>query len=166
MKTLLQSLFALALTAALALPICAEPKHIYPAPEQAPADISAALLKARNTHRRILLDFGGDWCGDCQLLDIYLHQPENLKLLDAHFLLVHINIGHTDKNLELAEQYGIPLKKGVPALAVLDSRGRLLYSQRNGEFEAMRSMDPTSVRQFLVTWGTPRGDCSAVYINC
>jgi len=170
MKNILRNLLAITLTAVLALtlalPLNAEPKHIYPAPEQAPSDLSAALLKARSTHKRILLDFGGDWCGDCQVLDLYLHQPENLQILNAHFLLVHVNIGHLDKNLELAAQYGVPLNKGVPALAVLDNHGKLLYSQRNGEFEAMRSMDPASVKQFLVTWGTPRGDCNAVYINC
>jgi hypothetical protein len=100
------------------------------------------------------------------MLDLYLHQPENLKILQAHFLLVHVNIGHADKNVELAARYGVPLAKGVPALAVLDEQGRVLYSQRNGEFEAMRSMNPASVKQFLVTWSTRSGNCSAVYVNC
>jgi thioredoxin 1 len=52
----------------------------------------------------------------------------------------------------VAERYDIPLRKGVPALAVLDSDGRLLYSQKNGEFESMRSMDRTSVTDFLTNW--------------
>ena len=43
-----------------------------------------------------------------------------------------------DANLDLAGKYGVPLKKGVPALAVLSEHGALLYSQKNGEFEAMR----------------------------
>ena len=55
-------------------------------------------------------------------------------------------------NFDIAERYGIPLRKGVPALAVLDSDGRLLYSQKNGEFESMRSMDPKSVNDFLKRW--------------
>jgi len=166
MKSLLRNLLAVTLTAALALPLSAEGKQIYPAPEQAASDISAALLKAGRTHKRILIDFGGDWCGDCQVLDIYFHQPENLKILDEHFLLVHVNIGHMDKNVELAARYGVPLAKGVPALAVLDDHGKVLYSQRHGEFEAMRRMDPSSVKQFLVTWSTAKGGCSAVFVNC
>jgi thioredoxin 1 len=52
----------------------------------------------------------------------------------------------------VAERYGIPLKKGVPALAVLDADGRTLYAQRNGEFESMRKMDPQSVNDFLRKW--------------
>ena len=49
-----------------------------------------------------------------------------------------------DANLDIASQYDIPLDKGVPALAVLSEKGELLYSQRGGEFEAMRRMDPSS----------------------
>jgi hypothetical protein len=40
----------------------------------------------------------------------------------------------------------------VPALAVLDSSGQLLYSQRNAEFESMTKVDPAAVTAFLVEW--------------
>ena len=56
---------------------------------------------------------------------------------------------HADIQAALAENYDVPLAKGVPALAVLDSNGNLLYSQKNGEFEAMRRMDEASVTAFL-----------------
>jgi hypothetical protein len=44
------------------------------------------------------------------------------------------------------------LNKGVPAVAVLDDRGKLLFSQKTGEFEAMRHMQTGSVTDFLVRW--------------
>ncbi len=116
------------------------------------ADIQAALATAAKGHKRVILDFGGNWCGDCQVLDIYFHDDKNLSLLESNFVLVHIDIGHMDKNVDVAEKYHVPLKKGVPALAVLDSRGKLLYSQKEGEFEAMRRMDESSVTEFLNRW--------------
>ncbi len=67
-------------------------------------------------------------------------------------MLVDINIGRMDQNVDLAKKYGVPLEKGVPALAVLDAQGHVLYSQKKGEFEAMRSMDPASVTTFLNRW--------------
>jgi thioredoxin 1 len=72
--------------------------------------------------------------------------------LEADFVLVHINVGHLDKNLDIAGRYQVPLNKGVPALAVLSARGKLLYSQRSGEFEAMRDMESSAVTQFLLKW--------------
>ena len=141
-------------------------RDIYPAPDQAKADLAAALRTAAQTHKRVLLDFGGNWCGDCQVLDLYFHNAQNLPILESNFVLVHVNIGHTDTNLDIAGQYQIPLEKGVPAIAVLSDRGKLLYSQKGGEFEAMRRMDPSSVTSFLVQWKPAREGCSAVMVNC
>jgi thiol-disulfide isomerase/thioredoxin len=115
---------------------------------------------AAATHKRILLDFGGNWCGDCQVLDLYFHDPGNRPILEANFVLVHVNIGHMDANLDLAARYQVPLNKGVPALAVLSEKGKLLYSQKGGEFEAMRRMESSSVTQFLVQWKPVQPGCS------
>lgn len=148
--------FAQALVLATALiyssPSRAIDQPVYPDPSSAAVDLAHAIRQASATHKRIILDFGGNWCGDCKVLDIYFHDPANLALLNANFVLVHINIGRFDRNTQLAQRYQIPLGKGVPALAVLDSRGKLLYSQRTGEFEAMRRMDPGSVTGFLLQW--------------
>ena len=141
-------------------------REIYPDPAQAKTDVAAALKSAAAAHKRIILDFGGNWCPDCQVLDRYLHDPANEKIIAANFVLVHVNIGMMDANLDIAQQYGVPLNKGVPALAVLSETGKLLYSQKGGEFEAMRRMQSSAVTQFLVQWKPSREGCSAVMINC
>jgi thioredoxin 1 len=141
-------------------------RDIYPDPSVARADLAAALKTAATTHRRVLLDFGGNWCGDCQVLDLYMHDDRNRPLIESNFVVVHINVGHIDANLDLAEKYGVPLNKGVPALAVLSDRGALLYSQKNGEFEAMRRMESSALTEFLVQWRPARPGCSAVVVNC
>ena len=165
MKTI--KLLALAALMALAAGAArSAERNIFPDPAQAKGDLAAALKSAAATHRRVLLDFGGNWCGDCQVLDIYFHDAKNKPLLDANFVLVPINVGRYDANLDLARQYGIPLDKGVPALAVLSEHGVLLYSQKNGEFEAMRRMESSSVTEFLVHWRPAREGCSAVVVNC
>ena len=130
----------------------AQSRIIYSATADAHTDIAQAIKTATTAHKHIILDFGGNWCGDCQVLDIYFHQQPNLSLLDDNYVLVHVDVGHYDKNLDLAAKYDIPLKRGVPALAVLDQHGRILYSQKNGEFESMRRMDPASVTEFLNQW--------------
>ncbi len=127
-------------------------KEIYPAPAQATPDLAAALKKAAATHKNVLLDFGGNWCGDCFVLDYYFHDPANQTLLQQNYILVHINIGRMDENLDITERYQIPVKKGVPALAVLDERGHLIFSQRTGEFEKMRSLESSAVTSFLLQW--------------
>jgi thiol:disulfide interchange protein len=123
--------------------------HLYSETSNASADISAAIAQARREHKRILLDFGGNWCGDCQLLDIYYHQSPNAEILAKHFILVHINIGHMDQNIDIAERYNVPIRKGVPALAILDSHGKLLYSEHDKEFEHTSA---SAITDFLNKW--------------
>ena len=140
---------------------------IYPEPSAAKSDLATALKRASVEHKRVLLDFGGNWCGDCQVLDIYFQDPANKPLLDANFILVHISVGdHGEDNQDLAEHYGVPLNKGVPALAVLSERGELLFSQKHGEFEAMRRMESSSVTRFLTEWRVAKPGCSTVMISC
>jgi thiol:disulfide interchange protein len=130
-------------------------RDIYPPPERAKVDLAAALDAAAATHKRVILDFGGNWCTDCRVLDLYFHDSTNKPLLEANYVLVHVNIGRLNENLDIAERYQIPLKKGVPALAVLGEHGDLLYSQKTGEFEAMRGMQSKSVTEFLTHWERP-----------
>ena len=127
-------------------------KHLYSETANPTADIVAALKQARAEHKRVILDFGGDWCGDCQVLDIYMNQSPNAELLAKHFIVVHVDIGHMDHNVAVAEKYKVPIAKGVPALAVLDAHGNLLYSQENKEFENMRNMRSEDVTAFLNKW--------------
>ena len=142
----LATFLALAAPAAMALP------DIYAEPDKAQADLDAALQTAAATHRRIIVDFGGNWCPDCHVLDSYFHDVTNRPLLEANYVLVHVNIGRRDANLDIAARYDIDVGKGVPALAVLDSSGKLLYSQKAGEFKSMRDMQSGAVTAFLTQW--------------
>jgi thioredoxin 1 len=151
-SALLTILFALAFCAVAAR---SAERDIYPAPAQAKIDLAAALDAAAATHKRVILDFGGNWCPDCRVLDLYFHDSGNKPILEGNFILVHVNIGRMDENVDIAERYRIPLRKGVPALAVLGEGGELLYSQKTGEFEAMRGMQSSAVTDFLVRWKRP-----------
>jgi thioredoxin 1 len=71
-----------------------------------------------------------------------------------------------DENVDIAQKYKVPLQKGVPALAVLNENGGLLFSQQTGQFEAMRRMEPAAVTQFLVQWKPTKPGCSAVMVTC
>ena len=124
--------------------------RIYPAIDTAQGDIQAALADAQRTHKRVILDFGGDWCPDCQVLNIYFHQEPNAELLARYFVRVNVNVGRVDANKDIAARYGVPLT-GVPALAVLDSDGRTLYAQ-NKEFSDMRHLDSSALTTFLNQW--------------
>ncbi|HKV05234.1 MAG TPA: thioredoxin family protein [Candidatus Acidoferrales bacterium] len=138
------------------LPVPAKPNtSLYPPPEVARSEVAAALASAAKDRKRVLLVFGANWCYDCHVLDATFHSKAFASLVNANFHVVHINVGDEgDKNLDLAESYGVPLKKAVriPSLAVLDPDGRVLYSQKNGEFDDSVRLGPADVAEFLSKW--------------
>jgi hypothetical protein len=127
-------------------------KNIYPNNVDARKEIKDAEEQAAKDHKRVLLVFGANWCYDCHVLDLAFHRADFASTM-AGYDVVHIDIG-TDgkKNADLAKQFQVPLEKGVPALAVIESDGKLVVSQENGEFENARAMTPQALLVFLNKW--------------
>ncbi len=125
---------------------------IYDEKADAQRDISAAIANARKAKKNIVLIFGANWCPDCHALDAQMHNAELAALLAQNFEIVKVDIGRHDKNLDLAEQYKVPLKHGIPTLAVLDSGGHLLYAMDQGQFADARHMSYESIKAFFEQW--------------
>ena len=127
-------------------------KDLYPANADARAEIKEAEEKAAAERKRVLLVFGANWCFDCHVLDLAFHRPDFASAM-AGYEVVHVDIGPDgQKNGDLAKQYDTPLNKGIPALAVLESDGKVVVSQKNGEFEDARSLTPEALLEFLNKW--------------
>jgi ketosteroid isomerase-like protein len=128
-------------------------KEIYPANADAHAEIREAEEKAASGHKRLLLVFGANWCYDCHVLDLAFQRPDLSPILHAGYEVVHIDLGDDEKkNADLVQQFDIPLNKGIPALAVAESDGKLVVSQKNGEFENARGLTPGVLLTFLNQW--------------
>ncbi len=127
-------------------------KNIYPADADARAEIKEAEEKATTGHKRVLLVFGANWCFDCHVLDLAFQRPDFTPVM-AHYEVMHVDIGDDGKkNNDLAQEFQVPLEKGIPALAVVDGSGKLVVSQKNGEFEDARAMTPEAILEFLDKW--------------
>lgn len=128
-------------------------KDLYPADADAHAEIKDAEERAAKEHKRLLLVFGADWCFDCHVLDLAFHRPELAPVLAANYELVHVDIGlDSKKNGDIAKQFDVSLDKGVPVLAVAESDGKVLVSEKNGEFEDARQLTPEFLAKFLNQW--------------
>jgi thiol:disulfide interchange protein len=130
--------------------VSAKLRELYPDNADAKKEISEALAAAAKDHKRVILVFGASWCFDCFALDYRFHQAGIQPLVDNNYHVVHVDIGRNDKNSDLIKKYEIPIEKGVPSLAVLDSKGNRLYT--TGEFESARRIDPQVIVKFLETW--------------
>jgi hypothetical protein len=124
---------------------------LYPA-DDAKEEVQQALARAAKSRKRVLVVFGADWCYDCHVLDKAFKRPDVAAVLTPNFEVVHVDVGTGDKNQDLMNQYQVPMSRGIPGMAVLDEKGKLLFSQKNGEFERARALGPEDLVDFFNKW--------------
>lgn len=150
--------FALTLAIAPAVlsqqdPVKYVPVIKYDPQRNAAQDIRDAVAEAKRSHRRILLEVGGEWCIWCHRLDDFFSAHPNLtKLRDQNFVTVKINFSEENSNKEVLSAYG-PIS-GYPYIFVLDSDGKLVRSQETGVFEQGKSYAEERLTTFLTYWAT------------
>jgi len=141
------------------LPQPANPNvNLYSEPREAEAELKTGLARAAKEGKRVIVVFGGNWCYDCHVLDTTFHSKAFAPLVEANYVVIHINVGEEGKdNHDLAARLGVVLDKGVPSLGVLEPDGKVVYAQKNGEFESTVKIGPDDVRGFLEKWKPRRG---------
>ena len=128
-------------------------RHLYDEQVDPNQLVTDALKQAKAEHKRVILDFGGDWCGDCQVLDIYSHEAPNDDLINKHFIVVHIFVPSDYSNMaRWRRSTGYRLIAEFLRWQCSTANGKVLYSQKTGEFNDMRHMDAASLTEFLNHW--------------
>lgn len=113
----------------------------------AKADIKQALAGGGN--KPVIVVFGANWCPDCRALDGALKHGASATLLSRDFKIVKVDVGHMDKNADVAASYGVPLKKGIPAVAIVSPKNEVLYVTKEGELASARKMGDDGIYQFF-----------------
>ena len=128
----------------------------YPYDEAADADRAVARAKARakKAHKLLLVDLGGNWCGDCRILTATMDRPELKAFLDRHFVTVLVDVGRFDKNLQVPAHWGVTERlEGVPAILVVDPRtDKLLDPGVVSDIQDARHMTPQALADWLAKW--------------
>ena len=125
--------------------------------EDARAAIAAAQARAAQEGKRVAVVFGADWCPDCDAFKTALRHRLVTPILEPGFVVVTVSVGNRDHNLDLMEQYGMQVESGIPAVAILEPDGRLVASQREGEFRNASSLlSVAEIVSFFHRWTPAR----------
>lgn len=164
---------ALPLLALLAAPLLAsadvsaprigEPQLAQPLPlpydvnADAQAEVDAALARAKATGKRVIIDLGGNWCGDCRVFAGILEVPAVKKFVDAHYEVVAVNVGRYDTNLDIPARFGLEKPHAAPTTMIISPQGKLLNADDLVALKDARSMTPQAVLDWLAHWAAPVG---------
>jgi thiol-disulfide isomerase/thioredoxin len=117
------------------------------------AAVDAAFARAKKTGKRVLIDLGGNWCGDCIVLANIMALPQMKPFLAAHFEIVSVDVGRFNKNLQVPARFGITQRlEGVPAVIVAEPDGTFVNPGRITALADARHMTAQSIADWLAQW--------------
>jgi len=126
-----------------------------PYDEHANADaaVAAAFERAKKSHKRVLIDLGGNWCVDCVVLANFVEQPAVKKFVAAHYEWVAVDVGRFDRNLQVPARFGLTKRlTGVPTIIIATPDGKQANQNDLFVLADARSMTPQAVADYLAKY--------------
>ena len=98
----------------------------YHAERDAAQDLDDALERAKLRGNRVLLVLGANWCHDSRGLAAKFEKPQFQSLIAMNYELVYVDVGFKNRNIDIAQRYGIDDIVGTPTVLVITADGVLL----------------------------------------
>ena len=133
----------------LASLVHAAPALPYDEAADARADLNRALQQARSEHKQVLVVFGANWCADCRDLALKMATGSLASHVGHHFIVTKVDVARFNKNTDLAQQMGNPIRMGIPAVAVLRADGSVVKATTGGELADARNMGESEILKLL-----------------
>ena len=119
------------------------------------AAVDAAFARAKKNGKRVLIDMGGNWCGDCIVLANLMQLPELKRFMGAHFEIVSVDIGRYNKNMDIPQRFGAADRVksgGVPSIIIAEPDGTFVNKGDMSALEDARHMTPQGIANWLAQW--------------
>ena len=117
------------------------------------AAVDAAFARAKKNGKRVLIDLGGNWCGDCIVLANIMQLPQMKPFLASHFEMVTVDVGRFNKNLQIPARFGITSRlEGVPSVIIAEPDGTFVNQGRIAALADARHMTPQAIADWLAQW--------------
>jgi hypothetical protein len=81
-----------------------------------------------------------------------MRQPELARFVEAHYVVVSVDVGRMNRNLQIPARWGVAPVTGVPSLLIVDAQGKLLDKGRTAALADARHMTPQALADWLAQW--------------
>jgi thiol-disulfide isomerase/thioredoxin len=131
-----------------------QPYDAAASPDEMNSRLDTAFVRASAGGKRVIVDFGGNWCGWCRALAGVMALPEVKPFVDANFEVVPVDVstveGKMDRNAEVLQRFGVAKVEGVPWIVVADPDGKVIASSDAVTDDAHHT--PQQMVDWLAQW--------------
>jgi thiol-disulfide isomerase/thioredoxin len=130
------------------------PENVLEYPYDATLDVAtefeAAMECATQSGKRVLVNFGANWCPDARILCTVLELPALQSFIHTQFETVMIDVGRYDMNMDMVEHLGFSNGlEGVPTILILDADGRTLNAGEETRWRTARQSTPQDIADYF-----------------
>lgn len=122
---------------------------IYDESADARAVLKSAFASAKTAKKPMFVLFGANWCKECRALDQAMKQDPTAALISQSFIVVKVNVGKFDRNMDLSLLYGNITKKGIPAGVLFSPVGDMISQLHPSELLKAKQLGTTGIYDFL-----------------
>jgi len=160
----MKKIFILLVSAFSVTNIFAQEAKLYDPTADAARDIAAAVKKAKEEHKYVLIMGGGNWCSWCiEFARFAKANPKIDSVVNSAFIWYHLNMSKENENKKTFASLGYPQRFGYPVFIILNEKGERIHTQ-NSEYleDGKKSYNKEKVQAFLEMW-SPRALNPAMY---
>lgn len=125
--------------------------HPYETPSVAHEAVDAAFKQAHASNKRVLIEFGANWCPDCRMLAGVLRLGPVQSWIAQDFVPVSVNVDHFNVNMDIARRFGVTVK-AIPTVLIVTPDGRLLNPDGTLALGNARKMSSQAVLDQIDAW--------------
>jgi len=122
-----------------ATPIEADEPQPFDETANAVQDVDAALMAAKASGKNVIFALGGNWCHDSRGLAKKFETDPLKTLINDKFEVVWVDVGHRDRNLDIAQRFGVDKLLGTPTIIITAPDGAVLNAETVHDWRAADS---------------------------
>jgi hypothetical protein len=95
------------------------------------ANLASKLETARESHKRLLVVMGGNWCHDSRALAARLYTEPLSTTIAEHYETLFVDVGYLEKGRDVVTSLGIPVYYATPTVLIVDPVSGTVVNAQN-----------------------------------
>ncbi len=104
--------------------------HVYTEGRDASADVDAALSRAAQNGKTVIIVMGANWCHDSRALAKWFETPRFNAMMQPKYEIVYVDAGKPQsgdgRNADIIKRFGGKKQKNTPYVMMISRGGKLL----------------------------------------
>ena len=115
----------------------------------ASSDVDATLFAARKADKNSLIVLGANWCHDSRALAGHFAKQRFQTLIDREYELVYVDTGQKDRNVDIAQRFGLDSIEGTPTVFIVSPDGEVLNLDSAPTWRHAATMEEDDVHRYF-----------------